>query len=153
MRELAGRRLALTHFHAGGAVKLVLVIPETNATIRNSRFAPGASSLMPVWTIFLGAVGVYMQRMIVNLEAALGGDFILALFDFGVVELLDPPALDADQMIVMAAPVELEYRLAGFEVMADKQPRLLELREHAIDRGEPDVEPFVQELPIDILGS
>ena len=36
--------------------------------------------------------------------------------------------------------------------MADEQPRLLELREHAVDRGEPDVEAFGQQLPVDVLG-
>ena len=55
-------------------------------------------------------------------------------------------------MIVVLAFVQLEHRLAGLEVMADEQPRLLELRQHAVDRGEPDVESFGQQQLVDVLG-
>ena len=63
----------------------------------------------------------------------------LAVTDDEGVKLLDSPALQAHQVVVVAALVELEDRLAGFEVLPRKQPGLLELREHPVDGGEPDV--------------
>ena len=90
--------------------------------------------------------------MIVYLETALGGNFILALLDFGVVEFFDPAALDAHEMIVMAALVQLEHGFAGFEMMPDEESRLLELREHAIDRGEPGLGTFAGQHLVDFLG-
>ena len=44
-------------------------------------------------------------------------------------------------MIVMVAFVQFEHGLAGVEVMADEEARLLELRQHAIDGGKADVRP------------
>jgi hypothetical protein len=37
-------------------------------------------------------------------------------------------------------------------VVAHQQARLLELREHAVDGGEPDVRMLVEELALDVLG-
>src|SRR4030095_10019694 len=36
--------------------------------------------------------------------------------------------------------------------MADEQARLLELCEHPVDRGKPDVHPFAQQQLVDVLG-
>ena len=83
--------------------------------------------------------------MVLDLEAALFGDFDLALFDLGVVELLDVAALHAHDMVVVPALLQLENRFAGFEMVADEQPRLLELREHAINRREPGVGAFLEQ--------
>jgi hypothetical protein len=55
-------------------------------------------------------------------------------------------------MVVMMPLVQLEDRLPGVEVMADEQARLLELRQHPIDRGEPDVRAFGEQLPVDVFG-
>ena len=44
-------------------------------------------------TILLGAAGVEVQRMDVELEAAVPGDLFLALLDLGVEELLPEPCL------------------------------------------------------------
>src|SRR6478735_9337642 len=90
--------------------------------------------------------------MAVQLEAALARDFILALLDLGVVELLHPAALHAEQVVVVAALVELENRLAGLEVLPREQPRVLELGEDAVDRGEADVDAFGHQRLVYILG-
>ena len=90
--------------------------------------------------------------MLADLEAALARDPDLPLLDLGVVELLDPPALQADEVVVVRALVELEHRLARLEVMADQEPGLLELRQHAIDRGEADVESLGKQHLVDVLG-
>ena len=60
-------------------------------------------------------------------------------------------ALYADQVIVMIALVELEDGLAAFEVMADEQPGLFELRQHTIDRGQSDVGAFLQQRLVNIF--
>src|SRR5262245_33181586 len=90
--------------------------------------------------------------MAAQLEAALLGDLVLALLDVRVVELLDAAALQADEVVVVPALVQLEHRLAGLEVLARKQPGLLELREHAVDGGEADVEALAEQLLVDVLG-
>ena len=67
----------------------------------------------------LHAVGVEVERVLGDLEAALAGDLRLPLLDLGIVELLDAAALQADQVIVVTALVQFEHRLAGFEMMAE----------------------------------
>src|SRR6185369_8662989 len=109
------------------------------AQARRGTTRPG---LAPERAVLLGAVGVERERMPVELEAALARDLVLALLDLRIVELLDPAALQAHQMVVMAALVELVHRLAGLEVLAREQARVLELGEHAVDRGEADVDAF-----------
>jgi hypothetical protein len=90
--------------------------------------------------------------VVADREAAFLRDPPLALLDLGVVELLDPAALHAHEVIVVARVVELEHRLARLEVMALQEPGLLELREHAIHRRQTDVEPVGHQQPIDVLG-
>src|SRR5688572_23721412 len=104
-----------------------------------------------VRTVLLDAVGVQGERMPVKREAALARDLVLALLDVGVIELLDPAALQAHQVVVVAALVELVNRLAGLEVLAREQPRLLELLEHAVDGGEADVDAVGEERLVDVL--
>src|SRR3990170_1045605 len=82
---------------------------------------------IPVRAIVPDAVGVNVQRMVVNPVTAVLGDSLLPLLDLGVEELFHVPALHAHEMVVMPAPVELEHRLSGLEVVADEEPRLLEL--------------------------
>ena len=93
-----------------------------------------------------------MERVFTYLEAALAGDPYLSLFDFGVVEFLDAPALQADKMVVMRPLIQLEYGLAGFEMMADQETSLLELRQDPVDGCQTDVESFRDQQTIDILG-
>ena len=72
--------------------------------------------------------------MVRNLKAALGGDLVLAGLDFLVEELFHAPAIEANQMIVVGAFVELENRLARLKMIAVKQSRLFELGQYPIDR-------------------
>jgi dihydroxyacetone kinase DhaKLM complex PTS-EIIA-like component DhaM len=99
---------------------------------------------LAVGAVFLDAVGVDLQRVVVDREAAFLGDAVLAFLDFGVEEFLDLAALQADQMVVVVALVEFEHRLVAVEMMADQQSGLLELGEHAINRGQPDILAFVR---------
>src|SRR5690606_364249 len=52
-----------------------------------------------------------------------------------------------------AALVELEDRLAALEMVALEQTGLLELREYAVYRGEADVEAFLHQQPVDVVGA
>ena len=83
--------------------------------------------------------------MILDDETQLLGDFFLTLFYFRIVEFLDVATIDADDMVVMRTFVQLEHGLAGFEVVALQQPRLLELRKHAIYRREAHLGVFDQQ--------
>jgi len=103
-------------------------------------------------TITLDAVCVQRQGMAVQREAALPRDRALPLLDFGIVEFLDASALQAHEVVVVATLAELEHRLAGLEMLAREQPRLLELGEHTVDGGEPDVDSFRDQRPVHILG-
>src|SRR5262245_11054255 len=100
----------------------------------------------------LGALGVQVQRMIANREPAILRHLDLTLLDLGVVELLDPPAGHAHQVIVVAALVQLEHRLARLEVVALEDAGVLELGQHAVDSGEADVQALAHEHPVDVLG-
>src|SRR3954468_4173601 len=108
--------------------------------------------LRSVGAVFLRAVRVQGQRMAVELEPTLAGDLVLALLDLGVVELFHAPALQAHEMVVVPALVQLEHRLAGFEILPRQQSRLLELREHAVDRGKADVDALGNERLVDVFG-
>jgi len=105
-----------------------------------------------VRTARLGALGVEVERVLVDRESALLRDLDLPLLDLGIEEFLDAPAGQAHEMVVVLLVVELEDRLARLEVVADQESRLLELREHAIDGRETDVEPVGEELLVDVLG-
>ena len=91
--------------------------------------------------------------MVLQLEAARLGDRALALLDLGVVELLDPAAVEADQVVVVLALVELEHRLAGLEVVARQDAGLLELHQHAVDGGQADVGVLGEQHLEDVFGA
>src|SRR3954463_5603585 len=87
-----------------------------------------------------------------QLEAPLLRDLVLALLDVGIEELLDASALQADEVIVVAALVQLEHRLAGLEILARQQPGLLELGKDAIDGGETHVDALDDERLVHVFG-
>ena len=89
--------------------------------------------------------------MFANREPALFGDFLLALFDGRIVKLLDAAAIYTDQVVVVLSRVELEDRLARFEMVALQEAGLLELRQYPIDRGQADVEAIRQQVAVDVL--
>jgi hypothetical protein len=105
-----------------------------------------------VLAIGLGAAGVQRQGVVLQLETAALGHGPLTAFDLGVEEFLDPAAAQAHQMVVVAAFVELEHRFAGFEVAAHQQPGLLELHQHPVDGGQPDVRALDQQGLEHVLG-
>src|SRR5262245_28110843 len=100
--------------------------------------------MLAMRAVFLCTCAVERKRMLLEPETARLRNRLLTALDFGVEEFLDQTAIDAYQMVVVRPFVQLKNRFARFEIAPRKQPRLLELREHAIDRCEADIELFVQ---------
>ena len=95
---------------------------------------------------------VQHQRVFLDLVAVPGGDLRLQLLDLAALELDDLATVDVDHVVVVVAPIQLVYRLAGFEVVLQHQPGRLELREHPVHRCQPDVLAMLQQRPVDVLG-
>ena len=70
-----------------------------------------------VRAVRLDAVGVEVEGVLVNLEAAIFGDLDLALLDLGIVELFHLAALQADQMVVVPAFVPCVRKCSLPELM------------------------------------
>ena len=99
----------------------------------------------------LGAMRIERQCVIGDFKTAFTGDVVLALFDFLIVEFLDATTIQAYQVIVVRALVQLKYRLARFEMIAMQQPGLLELCQDAINRRQADVHVVEQQYLVDIF--
>ena len=94
---------------------------------------------------------VQTQGVVGQFEAFGAGNALLALFNVRIKKFLDPAAVQADQMVVVLPFVQFVDRFATFEMAAAEDARLLELCQHAIDRGQSHIHVFHQGLPIDIV--
>jgi hypothetical protein len=79
------------------------------------------------------------------------GDGMLATLDFLVEKLFDMTALQAEQMIVMAATVEFVNRLVIVEMMPNQNAGMLELGQDAIHRGEADIDAVSKQKTVNII--
>jgi hypothetical protein len=95
---------------------------------------------------------VHHQSVVLDREAALFGHRALPRFDSFIQELFHVAAVKADDVIVVRAGVEFEYREPAVEVLPAHQAGGLELRKHAIDGCEPEVLMLIAEPPMDFLG-
>lgn len=84
------------------------------------------------------ADSVKTERVVRQLEIPLLGDLCLKFLNGRVMELFHSSALDADQVVVMVAAVELENGIGPFEVMSYHQSGRFKLSQDAIDGGETD---------------
>jgi len=89
--------------------------------------------------------------MVGDLETHPVGDRPLTLLDPLVGELFDAAAVRTHDVVVVRALVEFEHRGAALEVVPRDESRRLELREHAVDGGEPDVLVHLEQAPVDVL--
>ena len=96
-------------------------------------------------------MGIQVEGVILNCEPPLFGNLILSALDFRIVELFNPAAVDAHQMVMMVAAIDFEYRFPGFEKMPFQQPGLLELSEDAIHRRQADIHLFSNQHAIDVF--
>ena len=78
-------------------------------------------------TIRFAAMTVQNERVVADLEPQALGHRLLPFFDAAVHELFHAAAVDADDMVVMSALIQLEHRHTPFEMMARDQPGGLEL--------------------------
>jgi len=74
-----------------------------------------------------------------KVEAILLGNLALAFFNHLIIELDDTPCLGADHVVMMLFLGQLKYRMATLEVMAQHQTSRFKLRQHSIDRGQPNI--------------
>lgn len=65
-------------------------------------------------------------------ETVLFGNDMLTLLDGFVEEFFDGATPDAQQMVMMIAIVQLEYRLNPLEIMPIDDPGRLELRQYPV---------------------
>ena len=65
-----------------------------------------------VRAVGFGAFRIEIERVFLDHEASILGDFFLAALDFLVVKLFDAIAIDAHQMVMVFAGVDLENCLA-----------------------------------------
>ena len=74
-----------------------------------------------------------------DLETVIAGNLFLPALDDGIQELFNTTAFLTNDMIVMGAVVQFEYRAPAFEIVPFDEARGLKLGQDAIDRREPDV--------------
>lgn len=89
--------------------------------------------------------------MLLNGEAALGGNLFLARFNGAVVELFNVTALQADDVIMVFAMIEFEYGFAAFKMVAHQQAGVLKLGEYAVDRGQTDIFPAAMQDVVNVF--
>lgn len=75
----------------------------------------------------------------------------LAFFDFRVVKLFYPTAIEADQVVMVRAFVELIDRFAALKITAREQARLFKLCQHAVHRGQANVGVLAQQNAVHIF--
>ena len=97
-------------------------------------------------------MGIQAERVVRQFKAFDLGNVMLALLYLRVEKLLDTPAIQTDQMIVVLPFVELVNRFSAFEMASTQNAGLFKLGEHPINGGQPDVDAIKQGLAIDIFG-
>lgn len=89
--------------------------------------------------------------MLVDIEAELLGDLSLAPLDRLVVKFLDPAALGTDDVVVVPALIEFEYRVPPLEMVANDQTGPFELSEDPIHGRQADVLTGAEQCLVDVL--
>jgi hypothetical protein len=80
--------------------------------------APRRLALGPVGAVVLRAIAIQRQGVFLQRKAAFARNALLALLDVRVEKFLDSAAIQAHQMVMVLAFIQLENRLAGFKVVA-----------------------------------
>jgi outer membrane protein assembly factor BamE len=101
----------------------------------------------PMRAFVFSAVRVKAQSMVGNLKALGLGNRVLAVLNLGIVKLLNPATVQAHQVVVVLALVQLKHRLASLKMIAAQNTRLLKLSEYAIDGGQANVGAVLQQHP------
>ena len=91
--------------------------------------------------------------MVLDLVLHAARNCALTLFDPSVHELFDLAAIQAHDVIVMLALVQLENSGGAFEMMSTHQTRGFELREHSVHGRKSDVFVRLQEVLVDVFST
>lgn len=103
--------------------------------------------------IVFGAVTVQRQRVIGDAETTLECDALLPALDLIIIEFFDATTIEANQMVVVRAFVQLEHGFAGFKVIPMQQASLFKLRQDAIHRGQSHIHVVRQKHFVDVFGA
>jgi len=98
-------------------------------------------------------MAVQGQCMVGDFKTVFLRDLDLTLLDFSIEEFFDLAAIQADQMVMVRAFIQFEYRFAGFEMIALQQASLLELGQYAIYRCQTDIKIVAEQNLVDIFGA
>jgi hypothetical protein len=87
-------------------------------------------------TRFFGAVAVYIERVVMDGKTVLCGNFFLPGFNGGIKKLFQMAALQAHDMVMVVAVVELKHGFAALKVVPNQDAGKLKLRQHAVYRSQ-----------------
>ena len=99
------------------------------------------------------AHAVDVERVVGHLVTGVDRDLALALLDLGIHELIDPPAFEAEDMVVVRPGVELVDRMTALEAVPGHDLGVFELGQHPIDRGETYVLAGIEQGAVQLLGA
>jgi len=83
--------------------------------------------------------------MVGHFIAQLAGDRPLALFDGLVDEFIHPAAFQADDVVMVATLVELEYGMSALEVVTLDNTGRFELGQYAVNGSQADILAFLEQ--------
>lgn len=86
-----------------------------------------------------------------NAEAGLPGHLFLTILDGFIMEFEHLAALVADDVVMVLAPTQLEYRVTAFEMMAMHQAGTFKLGQNTIHRRQTDILTRFQQALVDIF--
>ena len=89
--------------------------------------------------------------MALKLESEALGDFILTLFDLTIDEFLDSSALQADQMIVVIAVIQLKSGIVCVKMVTNQNSSRFKLRQHAVDSCKANIHVFSEQGLVNVV--
>ena len=95
---------------------------------------------------------VQAQGVVHDFKTTRFGHGVLPLFNLGIKKFLYFAAVQAHQMVVVLAFVQLVNRFAALEVVAAQDAGLLKLQQHPVHRGQAHVRTFFQQNAVNVFG-
>lgn len=89
--------------------------------------------------------------MTLQFEAEALGDFVLTLFNLAIDEFLNGTALQADQMIMVVAIIQLKSGIVCVKMVTNQNSRRFELRQHAVNSCKADIHVFSEQGFVNVV--
>ena len=99
------------------------------------------------------ALGIDGQVVLAHAKTIFEGYLFFKCLEARIGKLNNLAAIHADDVVVVVDIGEFEDRVSALEVVADDQPRRLELGQHPVDRRQTDILAGRQQRLVDILGT